>query len=169
MKKAKPFSGEELAMKRRVESMSLEHWAREIRHILPLGAEVLSVAFGSLLSANGEGPAGHVPVELRVELRNGCGCGPHWCKVWMDAIDPDRCDHLLPNHNYLLTPDGESPECLLGRGHEGLHLAQLHDGSYLLWGPDPECRCLEDDCECFTYDLPGPDAAQAEALIASKK
>jgi len=61
-----------------------------------------------------------------------------------------RCNYILP-YEGLLTSNGESHECRLKASHAGAHLVRLEDGQYILWEPDSECDCGEEDCQCFLW------------------
>ncbi|MBI2035895.1 MAG: hypothetical protein HYT12_04445 [Candidatus Liptonbacteria bacterium] len=61
------------------------------------------------------------------------------------------CDYLTPRGAIPNFGDGYLP-CLLRKGHSEEHLSQRADGKYIIWLPDSNCGCADEDCGCFEWD-----------------
>ena len=69
--------------------------------------------------------------------------------------EKDTCGIIAPRSNQMLgfcdIPKGYLAECVLKENHEGPHVFQAPDRSWVAWEYDLECECCRSDDEGCTF------------------
>ena len=66
-----------------------------------------------------------------------------------------NCNYIIPTWDTAFCSEDDPSECKFNEGHKGDHLclptSGIHKGKWILWAPDPNCECEDDDCQCFLW------------------